>query len=352
MSRGSANFTRLLSDPFTYTWYFDVLRAVEAGVENVVAPLGTAFTSDQAALLKRYASEVVLLYDNDPAGMRASFRAADEMLRATLRVTIATAPQGEDPDSVVLKGGAKALNAVIDDALDVFERKLQLLDRKGWMGDLAGRRRALDRLLPTLRAASDPVTRDLYVTRAAEGLGITAESIRREVETCPPGAGALRRDVPTPSRRSRQHGSPERDLLCVMVNEPEWRTRIIESLPDATELDEAERELLDLVAVQPMEAKGRQLTAAAHGAARQVLEQILEQPWGSLDVDALVNGALGRIESRDYNAKITEIDRRLSVAPEDQKMTLLKNKQDLIELRRKGNPHVWNLNSAGRGSAV
>ena len=54
--------------------YFDVLRAVEAGIEHVVAPLGTALTSDQAALLKRYTSEVILLYDNDPAGLRASFR--------------------------------------------------------------------------------------------------------------------------------------------------------------------------------------------------------------------------------------------------------------------------------------
>ena len=67
--------------------YFDVLRAVEVGVENVVAPLGTALTSDQAALLKRYTPEVLLLYDNDQAGMRASFRVSSASHAAGSAVT-------------------------------------------------------------------------------------------------------------------------------------------------------------------------------------------------------------------------------------------------------------------------
>ena len=227
--------------------YFDVLRTVEAGIDNVVAPLGTALTSDQAALLKRYTTEVVLLYDNDPAGLRASFRAGDELLRAAVRVSIATLPQGEDPDTVVVKGGAKALNEIVDDALDVFERKLQLLDRKGWLGSLRGRRRALDKLLPTLRAVRDSVTRDLYVTRAAEMLGITAASVRAEIGSPPAhrtqGEPRQRGGV---LRRGRAGGmSAERNLTRVMVHEPGWRSRIAEQVPDPSVLGDPDRAIFE-----------------------------------------------------------------------------------------------------------
>src|SRR6266566_7614582 len=83
--------------------YFDVVRLSLAGVEEVVAPLGTGLTSDQAQLLARHAPHVTLLYDSDDAGLRATFRAGDELLRQGLRVSVATLPPGEDPDTLVQK---------------------------------------------------------------------------------------------------------------------------------------------------------------------------------------------------------------------------------------------------------
>ena len=74
--------------------YFDVIRLVQAGIEHVVAPLGTALTGDQAELLKRYTKTVTLLYDSDAAGLRATFRAGDELLRHDVRVRVATLPAG------------------------------------------------------------------------------------------------------------------------------------------------------------------------------------------------------------------------------------------------------------------
>jgi len=219
--------------------YFDVLRLVESGVEEVVAPLGTSLTSDQAGLLKRYSKNVVLLYDSDAAGLRATFRAADELLRAGLRVSVATLPEGEDPDSLARERGAEALNRLLDDALDVLERKLQLLERKGWMETLSGRRRALDRLLPTLRAAADPVTQDLYLARTADALGISRKSVEREV------SGGTRAGPPQVARPDASSGpreraaAPERELIRVMLHRPEWRAQL---LPDFSVLEEAQRD--------------------------------------------------------------------------------------------------------------
>ncbi|PYO64463.1 MAG: DNA primase, partial [Gemmatimonadetes bacterium] len=139
--------------------YFDVLRVSLAGIEEVVAPLGTGLTAEQAQLVKRHAPHVILLYDSDEPGLRATFRAGDELLREGLRVSVATLPAGEDPDTLVQRKGAAGLEEILKDAVDVLERKIQILDRKGFFGTLPGRRRALDRLLPTIRAATDPITR-------------------------------------------------------------------------------------------------------------------------------------------------------------------------------------------------
>ncbi|HEY4647669.1 MAG TPA: DNA primase, partial [Gemmatimonadales bacterium] len=140
--------------------YFDVLRLVLAGVEHVVAPLGTATTPDQATLLKRFTATATLLYDSDQPGLRATFRTGDELLRHGIRVRVATLPPGEDPDTLVQRGGVAALDQVLRDAVDLLERKIQLLERKGYFETFEHRREAVDRLLPTIRAAADPITRE------------------------------------------------------------------------------------------------------------------------------------------------------------------------------------------------
>jgi DNA primase len=328
--------------------YFDVLRLVESGIEESVAPLGTGLTVDQAQLLKRYTQSVVLLYDNDAAGLRASFRAADVLLQAGLRVTIATLPPGQDPDALARAGGAAAVRAVVDDALDVFERKLQLLERKGWLGSLAGRRRALDRLLPTLGAASDAVTRDLYVTRTAEALGVSRESVTQEL-------GRLRRAAPAPvsggvaraprgeAPRATREIQPERALLRVMVHEPAWRERVAQALEDAQLPPGPARTLMEVLADAGPKAAGSELLDRVEGEARGLLVALLAEPWGALNVDAIVDGALKKIESRSLVARLRAIDREITVADEEEKMELAREKESLSRRIAGLDPGYWNV---------
>ncbi|OLE14491.1 MAG: DNA primase, partial [Gemmatimonas sp. 13_1_20CM_3_60_15] len=148
--------------------YFDVVRLISAGFTTVVAPMGTALTDNQSAALRKLTKNVFLLYDSDKAGLQATFRSGDELLRQGASVRIVTLPEGDDPDTFVKKNGAAALTARMRDAIDVFERKIQLLERAGMFAELHKKRRALDRLLPTIRAAADQITRDLYLARASE----------------------------------------------------------------------------------------------------------------------------------------------------------------------------------------
>jgi DNA primase len=219
--------------------YFDALRLSLAGIDHVVAPLGTALTEAQAKLLRRYTNDVVMCFDADTPGLKASFRSADVLLAEGVRVRIATLPDGEDPDTVVQRGGAPALEALVTNAMDVLDRKLQLLDRKGWFADTHKAREALDRLLPTLRAASDTVTRELYVSRVAERLGIPRDVIAREAsapaprhpaaQAASPGPVAGRATVPREPRSVRVPRTPgaeiERKLLRLLLHHPEWLQR-------------------------------------------------------------------------------------------------------------------------------
>ena len=160
--------------------YFDVVRLINAGFTTVVAPMGTALTDQQSAALRKLTKNIFLLYDSDKAGLQATFRSGDELLRQGASVRIVTLPDGEDPDTFVKKNGAAALTARMRDAIDVFERKIQLLERAGMFAELHKKRRALDRLLPTIRAASDQIMRDLYLARASEVSGVAREVLERE----------------------------------------------------------------------------------------------------------------------------------------------------------------------------
>jgi DNA primase len=138
-------------------------------------------TEAQAELLRKYTTTVFLLYDSDRAGLTATFRAGDVLLRQGLKVHVVTLPEGEDPDTFVLRHGREKLEAQLADAIDVFERKVQILQRGGWFSDLRRKRVALDRLLPTIRSSADPIAYGLYVARAAEVAGIGEDALRREL---------------------------------------------------------------------------------------------------------------------------------------------------------------------------
>ena len=216
--------------------YFDVLRLVLAGVEHVVAPLGTALTPDQAALLKRYAASSVLLYDSDRAGLRATFRAGDELLRHSVRVRVATLPAGEDPDTLVKNGGVAALDAIVADAVDLLERKLQLLERKGYFEDFDHRREAVDRLLPTIRAAADPITRELYLSLVSERTKISKEVLEHEMQGQrgrEPAAGPQTYASPPAAPPARPRTGPEVQLLKTLFVAPDWIDRAREEVSPA-----------------------------------------------------------------------------------------------------------------------
>lgn len=307
--------------------YFDVLRLALAGSDNVVAPLGTALTEAQATLLKRYSDEVVLLYDSDGPGLKATFRAGDVLIAHGVRVRVATMPVGEDPDTLVQRGGAAAIEPILRDAVDLLERKLHLLELKGWFGDVRRAREALDRLLPTLRAAADPVTRELYVSRVAERLGIPRDVVATEAAARPGLSSSRPAPVNAPlargpSRVTADRGPKppgaeiERKLLRLLLLRPEWLARAREEVPSDRFTVDAFRRIFRALSALPADAPIGDALPALDEQARDAWERLTE-PGGSpegYDVDREYVGALEALEEithfPDIAAEVDPMERR------------------------------------------
>lgn len=302
--------------------YFDVLRLALVGLDETVAPLGTGFTPEQAELLGRYTRQVVLLYDSDEAGLKATFRAGDVLLGAGLRVSVATLPAGADPDSIVGRGGAEALAPYLRDAIDLLERKIQILERHGWLGSLRGRRRALDRLLPTVRACRDPITRELYLSRAAEAVGIRADVLARELAERPPrprAASAVDAGTDGKAQGPVPAEAAERLLLGLWIEGEPWRARVRAAV-QAGGFERADHRALyeALEADTPPEALPTEL-AAAYEAARAAL--------ASWEPDLVFDAAVRRLRARELERRVAELDDLIPLAPEERKLELITEKQ-------------------------
>jgi len=311
--------------------YVDAIRLQTAGIANAVAPLGTSLTPEQARLLRRYTKQVALAYDADAPGQKSSFRNADELLRQGASVSVVTLPPGEDPDTLVRRGGAEAFKVLLDAAVDVFERKIQLLDRKGLAGTLEGRRDALDRLLPTIRAAQDPITRELYVSRAAEWSGVGKEVLEQEVGRLEarthggtdarahggregegrPAASAPVAEIPT-----------ERTLIHLMLAVPENIARVKAELPAGEFRHPVYRALAELLyagAGPPSE-----------GAERETWERLASAPYERPEPEVDLVQAIAWVLDRPKGERLEEIDRLIGLAGAAEKDELLNEKRALI----------------------
>ncbi|HEV8324909.1 MAG TPA: DNA primase [Myxococcota bacterium] len=162
----------------------DVLSLCAAGVENVVAIMGTALTADQARLLKRYTADVVLCFDGDAAGRAAALKSAPIVLESGLAARVVSLGDGEDPDSLVRRLGpetaARTLREMVAAAPELVEHVVQH-HLRGADGTVPGKLHALNECAAVLWRVVDDLARGLYVRRVAELLDVREEDVREAV---------------------------------------------------------------------------------------------------------------------------------------------------------------------------
>ena len=219
----------------------DLISLFEAGITNVVAPQGTAFTENQARILKRFVNEVVLCFDSDAAGAKAAERSLDALLQNDFIVRVMELPPGEDPDSLVRHDGREQFEKRVANARDFFdywiEREIASID----LTSMGAKIQAARNLAATVSRVHDPVLRGVVVNKASARLGVAPadfESLLAKHRRAPVGS------VNSSTTEIRSAASPPPHdivMLCLLalrdgdarnfLHAQKWR-EILEQVPD------------------------------------------------------------------------------------------------------------------------
>ena len=160
----------------------DVISLHQAGFNNAVAPLGTAFTPEQVNLIARYTKEIVLMLDADAAGQKAIRRASQLLENSGLNVRVVVIPNGKDPDEFIKKNGPDRFKALLEGAVSDIEYKL-LMAADGLLLDTDdGKLKYLGAAAQILSTTDDVMTRDIYIGRLCEKYGVSRTALTAKVE--------------------------------------------------------------------------------------------------------------------------------------------------------------------------
>ncbi|MBP7238951.1 MAG: DNA primase [Saprospiraceae bacterium] len=165
---------------FLVEGYTDVISLYQSGIENAVASSGTALTPDQIRLIRRYAGRITVLYDSDPAGIKAAMRGLDLILEENVDIRLVLLPQGEDPDSFVKKVGLTGFQDYIrDNSKDLILFKTNMLLQEAG-SDPMRKASLIKEIVETLARMPEAIKRSAYVTQCAHLLKIDEHILVRE----------------------------------------------------------------------------------------------------------------------------------------------------------------------------
>lgn len=162
--------------------YTDCIRCHENGIEQTVASLGTALTIEQIRTLKRYTKNITLIFDSDKAGELASLRSLDLLIEEDITPKIIALPQKYDPDKYIRDFGTAEFEKLIENALNLFEYKINLLCSKYDAKKPEGKVQITAEFLPTLSRINNAILKSSYIKKLAERLSVNEQDILRELK--------------------------------------------------------------------------------------------------------------------------------------------------------------------------
>ena len=325
--------------------YFDAIALHQAGITHTVATLGTALTTEHIQALRRFAANVVLLFDPDAAGVRAALRGLDLFVNSGLGVKVVTLPDGDDPDTYVRKAGAEAFARLEASAPSLLDYALEHSVKAAEAGSLEGRIRSVDEILRILQKSEHPIEREERLRVVAERLGINQQ---RLIERYPALVAEQRKPVgmPTPAPVPTFKGVPEeRDLVFLLLQGKLSPADIRRLKPELFSIPACQK--LVTCALAHLGTDGRV-------AVRAFLDAAMEDPdCGALatefslrddhfdDLSEHIKGCLDQLDRKRFDATLRELISRLKGAEREgrwedvQSINLQVNE---LKMRKAGTP--------------
>jgi DNA primase len=319
--------------------YLDVVVPWQAGVRGLVATLGTALTRDHLKVLRRHVDKVVLVFDGDAAGQKASERGLDLLLAEDLEAFVAGLPEGMDPDDVVVKRGPDALREVLEKPKEVFEFLMESLLRKHGEATPAAKTRVVEEVLQRVASVPSAVKREFLLQQLARRFGVDEGALKGRLETL--GREDAPAEEPPPAAAAAAVGPVEealRGLLAYAARVPSAMDPVRRAMPLGRFPSGPLRRVAEVI-YELQDKTGRvdsgdlMAKLSQEPKAREAAAGILDVKIDAEMAERKVSGYLDRLESEESRQESVELEKGLKGASseEDRNNYLMR----VMEARRK-----------------
>jgi DNA primase len=291
--------------------YFDFLSLFQAGIENVVAVSGTAFTSQQAKLMGRFAHKAYLFFDADSAGRNAGLRSVEYFFNAGIDPLIATPPPGHDPDSFVREFGSEKIHALLSHAVSYIEYRFEKVDASALT--INEREQVVRETRALAMKIDDPLRREIFIASAAEKLNLAASAFQTDK-----AKEKLRDEMPD---RVRNINVLESEFLSMFVARP----RLIEGVWNDISPDDLRgpgHKALYALMIESYRDTGeinpdKLIEALENDIEKSVLAFISTLEWGDLDLAGIVREYKQMILNLKREKQIKALKEQLAAAEQE-----------------------------------
>ncbi|MEM7248473.1 MAG: DNA primase [Acidobacteriota bacterium] len=299
--------------------FFDAIALHAGGIQESVAVLGTALTPGQARLLSRFTEKVILCFDGDEAGQRATKKSLEILLAEGLDVSVLTLPGGEDPDDALKARGREDFLRRLDGASSFFDFLIRVSAREHDLATPSGRVKALGELLPFVVNARDPVLRAELTDTAASGLGLRPELVRDQVrQHLRRGGGGPVHSGLEEVLEDSEITTAERTLLSWLISEARVRELFRSRMGEEGWALLSRGGLYETLLSEPDD--GFDLSHA--------LEALPHQAWRRLVTRCAFDADLEPVPSEDLSEKVGDLLARLGISSQ------ARARQDKAEIER------------------
>jgi DNA primase len=325
----------------------DTISCHEAGLIHVVAPQGTALTEQHARILKRYAEEVVLMFDADAAGQNAVVRSAEPLWEAGLVIRVAVLPQGHDPDSFVKEMGAEKLKNLVAKSPSFFVYLLERLSEQYDPQSDLGKVQIAQHLAEWLVRTPSPILRSVYAQQTAARLAVPEDAVWQEVRRLPAGRRSKKFSSASettatdlPAAKAAQAGSlpAEKLLLQLMLADERVVDVVVERLDRGWLTQSVSGRLIarivNLQTTRRWHGSDTMLNQVSDEDEKRLLSELLltAQPQ-TAGVQATTD-CLATLQRRALEQQLRELRQQLS-QPDLTKSATVALQQQVLDLRRK-----------------
>lgn len=326
----------------------DVISLHQAGFKNAVAPLGTAFTEEQANLLARYTKEVLLTMDADEAGQKAIKRASEILEKTGLKTRVISIPDGKDPDEFIKKNGPDRFRALIEGAVSDIEYKLLMAAKDIDLDADDGKLKYLSAAAEIIAEQSDIMTRDIYIGRLSDKYGVSRTALETKVKELRKRYVRVREkkeidgimnprftknDVNPEKRLSVKGTNAEETLIAVLMQHPDFYKIAEEKLPPDKMITSLNRRIYETILSTLREGRALDISVFAEKllpAELGLLVSLQNSDKAGINAKTVLNDCIGVILEENLKLKIVK-DKDASL--ED----WAKNLQNMIDKKQKEN---------------